>query len=266
MTRTQGTESTISEESIAMLVEEHRGWAESIARSVARAWSMDWREDGLDGAALEALLFCARRYDPLRGVPFRGYARKRIHEASSDEARRSKSWKTGRAGNVQPNEKAREISARLLDVFPELREGQLAIEESESTAADGGLRGAVRSLLVGASILAVQSDLAHAQPDDIMDYKKMIELLADLEPIHQAIIWKTYWEGISLRGVADEWSTDELNVMREHKILVQHLLKGMMKNKRLEPPKVRPGLRPVALKNKRELAPGQFSIIIKGRI
>jgi hypothetical protein len=41
----------LSEEDANALVIEHQGWAESIARAVARGWNMDWRLDGLDGAA-----------------------------------------------------------------------------------------------------------------------------------------------------------------------------------------------------------------------
>jgi len=65
----------LSQEEANNLVVEHHGWAESIARSVARAWNLDWRLDGLDGAAMEALIFCSRRFDPGRGIPFKGYAR-----------------------------------------------------------------------------------------------------------------------------------------------------------------------------------------------
>lgn len=107
-----------SDELIARLVEEHAGWAEAIARSVARAWNLDWQLDGLDGGAYEALLFCSRRFDPQLGVPFRAYARKRIHEATTEEARKSKSWQRGVGANTQAEQDAREISYKLFDLFP----------------------------------------------------------------------------------------------------------------------------------------------------
>src|SRR5262245_28432393 len=97
----------LSIEEADQLVLEHQGWAESIARSVARAWNMDWRLDGLDGAAMEALIFCARRFDPARGVPFRGYARKRIHEASTDAARKSRGWRKGLGTTSKSEQQAR---------------------------------------------------------------------------------------------------------------------------------------------------------------
>src|SRR5262245_11688360 len=115
---------TLSLEEANSLVVEHQGWAESIARSVARAWNMDWRLDGLDGAALEALIFCARRFEPARGVPFKGYARKRIHEASTEAARKCRTWKKSLTSSTQ-DDASREISLELLQIFPGLRSGRL---------------------------------------------------------------------------------------------------------------------------------------------
>lgn len=117
----------LSPAEIENLVVEHQGWAESIARSVARAWNMDWRSDGLDGAAMEALIFCARRFDPARGVPFKGYARRRIHEASTEEARKSRNWKLGIGSNAKTDHRAREVSAQLLEIFPEIRDGHIPV-------------------------------------------------------------------------------------------------------------------------------------------
>ena len=106
-----------SEEFIARLIEDHMGWATSIAKSVARAWNMDWQLDGLDGGAYEGLLFCARRFDPARGVPFRGYARRRIHEACTEEARKSKEWQRGTGSQSEEEVEARELSPSYLMRF-----------------------------------------------------------------------------------------------------------------------------------------------------
>jgi DNA-directed RNA polymerase specialized sigma subunit len=143
---------TLSIEAANELVLEHQGWAESIARSVARAWNMDWQLDGLDGAAMEALIFCARRYQPNRGVPFKGYARRRIHEASTEAARKSKGWKRSLAAMPAAEQRAREISADLFNIFPELRTGELP----DSGDAKGDMRGAVRQLLMGAALLSAR--------------------------------------------------------------------------------------------------------------
>lgn len=45
--------------------------------------------DGLTSAGLEALAWCAGRYDPARAVPFPGYARTRIKGALLDEMQRT---------------------------------------------------------------------------------------------------------------------------------------------------------------------------------
>lgn len=247
------------------LVLEHHGWAESIARAVARSWNLDWKLDGLDGAALEALIFCARRFQPNRGVPFRGYARKRIHEASSDAARKSKSWAKGIGSTSKADRQARDISAELLCIFPELRSGQLPSSEEMSGNADGDTRTAIRNLLTGANLIAIKQGISSApSPEEMADYKRMVVVLAKLEIVHQFIMWFAYWEGLSLRNIADNWNTDELNVIREHQALLIFLQKCLTKGKSLPQMKVRPGLRPIALKLKQESTEGPFSRIVAG--
>lgn len=255
------TTETLSIEEANSLVLEHQGWAESIARSVARAWNMDWKSDGLDGAAMEALIFCARRYQPSRGVPFRGYARKRIHEASSDAARKCKSWQNAVGSGSPQQQEAREISLELLHIFPELRLGQLPVSGS-STDSDGETRGAIRNLLIGASFIAAKQGISTSSPDDVMDYKRMLEIVGNLEVIHQLLIWKIYWDGLSLRNLAVEWETDELNVIREHKAILTYLSKQISISKTLLKPKVRPGLRIIALKLKKEKTSGIFTELL----
>jgi len=241
------------------LVLEFRGWAESIARSVARAWNLDWELDGLDGAAMEALIFCSRRFDPAMGVPFKGYARKRIHEASCEAARKCRGWRSGSKTEVQ----AREISAELLNIFPELRMGELPMGEGS----DGDTRSAVRQLLVGASLLAVKDGLTtESNPEEAMDFKRMVERIATLDPIHQSLLWKVYWEGASMRNVAVEWETDELNVIREHKVILDFLQKSVGKPvSKSQNIKVRPGLKQIALKLKKKAEDGEFSKLVAGR-
>lgn len=247
----------LSLEEANALVLEHQGWAESIARSVARAWNMDWRLDGLDGAAMEALIFCARRFQPTRGVPFKGYARKRIHEASTEAARRSRGWRRGSV-NSGPEQQSREISAELLQIYPDLRAGELPVD-SDSGDSDDGTRSAIRELLISASIIAAKQGLLSDQPDEQMDYKRMIGYIAELDPVHQTMLWKMYWEGSSMRNLATEWEMDELNIIREHKVLLVFLQKSFAKGKPVQKPKVRPGLKAMGIKIRREEPVGPFS-------
>lgn len=245
------------------LVLEHQGWAESIARSVARAWNMDWKSDGLDGAAMEALIFCARRFQPDRGIPFRGYARKRIHEASSDQARKCKSWQNAVGSGNAANQEAREISLELLHIFPELRSGHLPLGNDGGADGEGDTRGAIRQLLVGATFIAAKQGISTSGPDEVLDYKRMLEIVGDLEVVHQLLVWKIYWDGLSLRNLAEEWETDELNVIREHKALLAYLSKQVSVQKQIGKPKVRPGLRIISLKLKKDKKPGIFSELLK---
>lgn len=252
----------LSEEDANELVVEHLGWAESIARSVARAWSLDWKLDGLDGAAMEALIFCSRRFDPNRGIPFKGYARKRIHEASTEAARKTKGWtRSGSSSNKEV--KAQKLAMELYGVFPELRNGSLSVSEGQS-AGESGARAAIRELLVGASILATKEAVAEDPlPDELMDYRRMVSVMASLEPTHQWLLYRVYWDGASLRTVASEWDTDNLNVMREHKVLLVYLQKSLALGKSVAVPKVRPGLRDCAHGFKEAGSRGPFSDVLQ---
>ncbi len=252
----------LSEEEANNLVVEHHGWAESIARSVARAWNLDWRLDGLDGAAMEALIFCSRRFDPSRGIPFKGYARRRIHEASTDAARKSKGWARASSNRPAAEVKARELSVELYGVFPELRDGQLPIYESSGND-DADARTAIRELLMGASLVATKEAIATGPlPDELMDYRRVVTVMASLEPVHQWLLYKVYWDGTSLRNVATEWETDGLNVMREHKVLMAYLQKSLAQGKPAPTPKVRPGLKPLVTKFKTAKGKGPFTDVL----
>lgn len=252
----------LNEDEANALVVENQGWAESIARAVARGWNMDWRLDGLDGAAMEALIFCSRRFDPTRGIPFRGYARKRIHEAATEAARKTKGWLRGSSGKASAEAKAREVSAELYGVFPELRDGHLPAQESGG-GEDAECRSAIRELLIGASVIATkQAAASDPLPDELLDYRRMVTVMASLEPTHQWLLYRVYWDGISLRNVAVEWETDGLNVMREHKVLLVFLQKSMALGKPAPKPKVRPGLKPLVIKFQKEGSKGPFTDVL----
>ena len=253
----------LSREEADEMVLEHKGWAESIAKSVARAWNLDWQLDGLDGAALEALIFCSRRYQPDRGVPFKGYSRKRIHESCTEGARRSRGWTRGSGTKKRTERLAREVSAELFNLFPTLRNGQLPLEDAGEDSTKGA-RIAIQQLLVGASVIATQQTMS-AEPDEIMDYKKMVHYMTELEPIHQLLLWMLYWEGESLRGIASKWDTDELNVIREHKVLLEFLQKSIQKGKANPPPRIRPGLRETAFKMSKDHPKGKFTRLLEER-
>lgn len=158
-----------------------------------------------------------------------------------------------------PEAKAREVSAQLYGVYPELREGRLPVHE-QSGNDDADMRAAVRELLVGASIVATRQAVAtDPLPDDLIDYRRMVGVMASLEPLHQWLLYKVYWDGLSLRTVASEWDTDGLNVMREHKVLIAYLQKSMAQGKPAPAPKIRPGLKPIMAKLKQEGAKAPFS-------
>jgi RNA polymerase sigma factor (sigma-70 family) len=250
-------ERAADDELVAKLVEENMGWAQAIARCVARSWNLDWQLDGLDGGAYEALLFCARRFDPSLGVPFRAYARRRIHEASTEEARKSKSWQHAVGANSAAEQDAREISYRLFEVFPELREGFLPADEESS--GEDQVRTSIRQLLTSASVIAAFQESGAANQEKALEYKQLFEAIALLDLIHQMIIWSIYWGGQSMRAIAEEWGTDELTVIREHREILKYVQWRVSNPRsRLQRKlKIRPSLRNAAqtLKKKRTEAP-----------
>lgn len=252
-------EGTLSLEESNALVLEHHGWAESIARSVARSWNLDWKLDGLDGAAMEALLFCSRRFKPKMGVPFRGYARKRIHEAATEAARRSKGW---RKSNPNASERARDIAVELLEIFPDLRNGEIPVFDEGGDDSENS-RHMMRQMLVGASLIAARQSTSANLPDDIVDIKRMVSSLATLEPIHQELLWQVYWEGQSMRSIATEWDTDELNVIREHTVLLTFMQRTITKSRVQNSIRVRPGLKTAAVKLRRSSPKGRFTAFLE---
>lgn len=247
-----------SEELVELLVSEHHGWACSIARSVARAWNLDWQLDGLDGGAYEGLLFCARRYDPAMGVPFRAYARRRIHEASSEEARKSKNWKRGTGAAQDVESDSREVSSRLFEIFPSLREGVLPVTEGDG---EDSIRSAIRQLLSSASIIATFHERDRNNPESLAEYKEMLSCVSDLETVHQQLLWEIYWQDKSMRGLAEEWGVDELVIIREHREILGHIFSKLSETKRSPTKKlrIRPGLRPVAQKIRKGNIDSPFS-------
>lgn len=256
-----------SDELVNKIVEDHMGWATSIAKAVARAWNMDWQLDGLDGGAYEALLFCARRYDPSRGVPFRGYARRRIHEGCTEEARKSKSWQRGTGTNSQAERDAREVSARLFDVFPELRDGVLPTSH-EGDDSEASVRSSIRQLLAGASLIAAFQESGTENPEVALEYKRLIELLSQLESVHQHIVWAVYYKGQSMRNLAEEWGIDDLSIIREHKEILSNLCSQLEapKAKSVKKLKIRRGLRTVAQQLRRKKEEGPFTKFVTGSL
>jgi len=256
-----------SEQLIQTLVDEHLGWATSIAKSVAKAWNMDWQLDGLDGGAFDGLLFCARRYDPKRGVPFKAYARKRIHEGATQEARKSRGWQMSVSANGDSENVAREISAKMFEVFPELREGLFATTEGDD--GDSSIRSSVRQLLTGASLIALFREAGVGSPELAFEHKLLIQAISSMEPIHQQILFSIYWQGQSMRNLAEEWSLDDLSIIREHKEILEYLNDIMSEKKRfgtVKQLKVRRGLKDVAQKMKKKNEAGPFSSIFKATL
>ena len=242
---------TGSDELVNKLVEDHHGWAASIARSVARSWSLDWQLDGLDGGAYEGLLFCARRYDPNMGVPFRAYARRRIHESTTQQARESKSWQRGVGMGSEVDQDAREISARLFEIYHELREGFLpSTSDTDNEDGESSVRASIRQLLSSANLVSSFYESTSQNPEFSIEFKRMLVVIAEMDIVHQFILWNIYWQGQSMRSLATEWNIDELAIIREHQAILQFVQSRLSnpRSRTIKQLKIRPGLRQVAQK------------------
>lgn len=137
----------------------------------------------------------------------------------------------------------------------------MSLDDESGTQAT---RAGIRQLLVGATLVTTRQGLDSSSPDDLLDTKRVVEFMARLEVIHQIILWRVYWEGESMRAIASEWEMDELNVIREHKALVEYLQKCIAKDRGLEPLRIRPGLKRVALDLKRSNTMGPFTKVLTG--
>ncbi len=257
------------EELVRRLVDDHRAWALSVAKVVARAWHLNYHLETVDGGALEALLFCAHRFDPSQGVPFRAYARRRIYEGCSTEARTSKTWQVNSGVNDNFQENTR--ISRIFSIYPELNDdlkstqkfSDIGIDESSSDKDEEHaqkkenrysiIRAITRSLKMSAGLIALARDKSKENtPETNIDFRKIENELKQLCSVHQNILWYIYWRDYSLRMLAREWDINELVVTREHLVLMNYLerISNAVRNKsdniiENNPLKLRPKLRPI---------------------
>ena len=148
-------------------------------------------------------------------------------------------------------------------MFPELRSGVLPTLGDDSEGGDVA-RSSVKQMLIGASVLAAFEE-ANDNPELIAQYKQILECIAELELVHQAIVWSVYWKGQSMRNLASEWGIDELAVIREHKEILKYLFKQLSDGTtRVKKLKIRPGLRQTALELKRTKFESPFARFMSG--
>ncbi|HQH26607.1 MAG TPA: hypothetical protein PLP17_04350, partial [Oligoflexia bacterium] len=166
----------------------------------------------------------------------------------------------GTGTNSEVEQEAREISAKLFDLFPELRDGYLPISESEDDA-DITVRSSIRQMLTGASLIAAFQSSPSENPELAIEYKQLLIHLAQLEPVHQEIIWAIYYKGQSMRALAEEWQIDDLSVIREHKEILANLCSRIEapKSRAIRRLKIRRGLRTIAQQLRRNKEDGPFS-------
>ncbi len=168
------------------LFEEHRVWAMRLAQQCAnRCGAIRSRDQAnqFSQAGLIALMDCARRYDPCRGVNFQSFAMRRISGAVKDELRNSGWWPT-RMGRLVPNM------------------GTLSIPADSSENGDAGFLEPVARANV-----------------NLFEQREEFEKLMRLVPAeHRKCVRLKFADGLSMRGIANQLGISESRVCQKIKL------------------------------------------------
>lgn len=175
----------------------------------------DLRED-LRGVAYEALVRAARRFDPARGIPFRAFARQRIHWALVDYQRREdRAYRRAK----RASQKVERLSA-LQNLSP---------SGLGSECADNPLLAAkerARVLEMEKWVSALHEELPAAprrEPRDAKTKAVLEHLLRALNPEERMLLSALYREGISLSQYARRLGISHSTASRRHAAVLRRL-------------------------------------------
>jgi RNA polymerase sigma factor for flagellar operon FliA len=222
---------------VLALFEEALELVEILATEVARVISSPLEHGELVSFGHEGALSAARRFEPARGVPFRGYASYRIRGAILDGIRRSgpiprkthelivamersSSASEGNAeqvfgtGRDDDDEMERELRPHLADV---------------TTAAALGL--VARRLRQELEMQA--ADASNRDPEDALVKAELLELVRrtvpELGPSASELIRRHYFEGETLEEIARELAVSGSWASRLHTKAILSLKKRMLR-------------------------------------
>lgn len=198
----------------------HQPFARRLAAAqYARRAAGGFERGDIEQLAYEGLLQAIARYDPVRGVPFEGYARRRIlGHISNGLARMSES-----AAQYRYRQRAER------DRLRSLREGQDALEAQD---------GALAALAQLASLLALGLMAQEAiDPDDLADDQpgayetlawhemrvKLATAIAALPERERYLITQHYTAGVSFQHIAAIWGVSKGRVSQVHRAALTRL-------------------------------------------
>lgn len=198
----------------------YRGLARAIARRTSRARGPD--KDDAEHFAYEGLLQAIDRYDPLRGVPFSAFARRRILGSMTDGAARQSEVA------AQAARRSRTERERL---------SLLAREAAASPDALATLSALVTDLAVGLLLEDAGYAAADTSPDaqsGVYDTLAMRELVAILRqavanlPAREALIIRLHYEdGVSFTHIADLMQLSKGRISQLHRAALAKLKRKM---------------------------------------
>jgi RNA polymerase sigma factor for flagellar operon FliA len=129
---------------------------DAVARGVARQLGGRFDLDDLKGYAHEAIAELVARFDPARGVSFRGYARLRLRGAILDGLRKESGLPRGVAGRLRALEAA--------DLYAEAKGEENAVRAPNAAVADARLSSFLRGLATAYATGLVAKDDAEGAP------------------------------------------------------------------------------------------------------
>ncbi len=196
------------------LVEAHVALVRKLSRLLARRLGVPVSD--LEGVGNEALVRCAQRFDPARGVPFEGYAYLRIRGAMFDAC------DAANGGTLAALRRVGDADAReQVDVEPDAPSiDELLAESADSThrRVMESLRDRIASL---AAHLSVQAEASAEQTwieqaehqRSIRAIHSVVESLGEPE---RSVVRGLYWDAKTLDQIAGELGVAKKTAWRSH--------------------------------------------------
>lgn len=198
----------------------YRGLARSIARRRTKPYANDAGD--VEHFAYEGLLQAIDRYDPLRGIPFGAFARRRIIGSIADSSAHHSEISAQSTGR---NRAQRE---RLLALAKKTESGQDALAALSSLVSDLAI-----GLLLEDAGLAISPDGVDTRPNvyDTLAMRELVAILhkevARLEEREAAIIRLHYQDGVSFTHISELLQLSKGRVSQLHGAALAKLKRRM---------------------------------------
>lgn len=203
-----------------------------IARQLTKVLKGAVHFDDLLSAGHEGLLDAARRFEPHRGVPFRGYASIRIRGAMLDAVRRGAALPRRAFQRLSDLQAANDAAQGLLEqrtLHPDAEGAELALDQQVAALATACVASTLRAH-AGATAHE-QSRADHDTPEDqyarVELFQRLNEAVTALAPPLDRIVQLYYFEGRTLAAIGEELVLERSWVGRLHTHALSELTKRL---------------------------------------